>query len=83
VKLGPLANFGGWTKVLPLRTNSCAIDAVPFTATPKATIDQRDEVRPVQLTAAVARADVGAFEKQTSEDPDYIFIDGFGARASE
>lgn len=80
-KLGPLANFGGPTKTLPLLTGSCAIDAGPFT--PSVTTDQRGDPRPVQITAAAPRADIGAFEKQSASDPDFIFINGFGPTGSD
>jgi hypothetical protein len=80
---GPLANFGGPTKVLPLLAGSCAIDAVPFAVTLKVTTDQRGDPRPIQVTAPVARSDLGSFEKQTATDPDFVFIDGFGPRGSD
>lgn len=81
VNLGPLANFGGPTKTLPLLTGSCAIDAGPFT--PSVTTDQRGDPRPVQVTTATPRADIGAFEKQSASDPDFIFINGFGSTGSD
>jgi predicted outer membrane repeat protein len=82
VDFGPLANFGGPTKTLPLLTGSCAIDSGPFNATATVT-DQRGDPRPIQITGASARWDVGAFEKQSASDPDYIFIDGFGNTGSD
>ena len=80
-KFGPLANFGGSTRTLPLLSGSCAIDMGPFS--PLLASDQRGATRPVQLVWAVPRSDIGAFEKQTVDDPDYIFINGFGAAGSD
>jgi hypothetical protein len=70
VKLGPLGDFGGPTRTLPLLTGSCAIDSGP--SSPSVLTDQRGDPRPAQL-----RADVGAFEKQGPDDPDIIFFNGF------
>jgi predicted outer membrane repeat protein len=81
VVLGPLANFGGATKTMPLLGGSCAIDAGPFS--PSVLVDQRGSLRPIQLVWPAPRADVGAFEKQDANDPDLIFIDGFGVRGSD
>lgn len=79
IRLGPLANFGGATKTLPLLSGSCAIDAV--SASPGVASDQRGLARPASI--ALPRADVGAFEKQSAADPDFIFIDGFGPTGSD
>jgi hypothetical protein len=76
-KLGPFAKFGGATKVLPLLTGSCAIDMA--SATPTVSVDQRGSPRPVQVSGGL-NADIGAFEKQSATDPEYIFIDSFGDR---
>jgi len=75
VKLGPLASFGGQTKTLPLLTGSCAIDSGPLSSS--VSTDQRGDPRPVQANMPPTRADVGAFEKQSPDDPDIIFFNGF------
>lgn len=79
IHLGPLANFGGSTKTLPLLSGSCAIDTA--SASPTVAKDQRGLARPATIN--LPRADVGAFEKQNASDPDYIFIDGFGPTGSD
>ena len=76
-KLGPLASFGGATKTIPLLVGSCAIDTGP--TNPNVSTDQRGYPRPIGLSGTVAHADVGAFEKQSIDDPDFIFINGFGS----
>jgi len=80
IHLGPLANFGGLTKTLPLLSGSCAIDAA--SANPGVATDQRGLARPAG-SGSIAQADVGAFEKQSAADPDFIFIDGFGPTGSD
>jgi predicted outer membrane repeat protein len=72
--LGALGNYGGPTMTLPLASGSCAIGAA--SATPDQTADQRGYLRPAAGQANSA-ADIGAFERQLVDDPDFIFANGF------
>jgi predicted outer membrane repeat protein len=72
--LGSLGNFGGPTMTLPLMTGSCALDAA--SATPSLITDQRGYPRPA-VGEDHFKADIGAFERQPSDDPDLIFANGF------
>jgi hypothetical protein len=72
--LGALGNFGGPTKTLPLMSGSCAIGAA--STTPDQTADQRGLPRPA-VNQKNAGADIGAFERQLTDDPDLIFGNGF------
>jgi hypothetical protein len=62
-QLGPLADNGGPTWTHPLLPESEAVDAVPAIACSLPT-DQRGLPRPTQATAAAARCDIGAYERQ-------------------
>jgi hypothetical protein len=77
VTLGALANFGGSTRTMPLLAGSCAIGVGPFA--PTENTDQRGLPRPAVIGT---RSDIGAFEKQSASDPDFIFINGFGLTGS-
>jgi hypothetical protein len=72
--LGTLGNYGGPTMTLPLMNGSCALDAA--SATPIQTTDQRGYPRPA-VGEDHFKADIGAFERQASEDPDLVFANGF------
>lgn len=71
-KLYPLASNGGPTRTHALRPGSPAIDAGNNAA--KLDYDQRGLGYARQVGF---RADIGAFERQGADDPDYVFIDGF------
>jgi predicted outer membrane repeat protein len=72
--LGPLGDFGGPTMTLPLMSGSCALYAA--SSTPSETTDQRGYPRPA-VGEDRLKADIGAFERQPSDDPDLIFANGF------
>lgn len=71
-KLYPLANNGGPTRTHALRPGSAAIDAGNNEA--GLGFDQRREG---YARVVGANADIGAFERQGADDPDYVFIDAF------
>jgi len=60
--LAPLMDDGGPTMTQPLMAQSCAVDAGPSNA--GVLFDQRGEPRPVGLST-----DIGAVEKQSTNDP--------------
>ncbi len=72
--LGTLGNYGGPTMTLPLMSGSCALYGA--SSTPSQSTDQRGYPRPAQGEDKF-KADIGAFERQPSDDPDLIFANGF------
>jgi predicted outer membrane repeat protein len=73
-QLGALADNGGPTMTMIPAYGSCAIDAA--SASPTESTDQRGLPRPAS-GADRFRADIGAVERQASEDPEIIFASSF------
>jgi predicted outer membrane repeat protein len=72
--LGALGDNGGPTPTMAPAYGSCAIDAA--SATPTEHTDQRGRPRPAAGVDRF-RADIGAVERQASEDPEIVFASSF------